>query len=70
MRSPSKMVSGAKSLLESNPMPNRDAQRAQKACAHKDAETSQTLRQNCVWVSPEGVWVSSELLLGQRLWVQ
>ena len=28
-RSPSKMVGGAKSRLESNPLPTRDAQRAQ-----------------------------------------
>ena len=36
-RSPSKMVGGAKSHLESNPIPTRDARRAQtKPCAHQD----------------------------------
>ena len=34
-------------------------------CAHQDPETPQRLRQNCVWVSPEEVWVSSGLLWGQ-----
>ena len=37
---------------------------------HQDPETSQRLRQNCVWVSPEEVLVSSGLLRGQGLWVQ
>ena len=39
-------------------------------CVHQDPETPQRLRQNCVWVSPEEVQVSSCLLQGQRLWVQ
>ena len=43
-RSPSKMVRGAKSLLESNPIPPRDAHRAQtKLCVHQDPETPQRL---------------------------
>ena len=41
-RSPSKMVGGAQSHLESNPIPARDAQRAQtKPCVHQ--ETPQRL---------------------------
>ena len=39
-------------------------------CAQQDPETPQRLRQNCVWVSPEEVQVSSGLLRGQGLWVQ
>ena len=39
-------------------------------CAHQDTETSHRLRQNCVWMSPEEVQVSSGLLRGQGLWVQ
>ena len=39
-RSPSKMVGGAKSHLESNSIPTRDAQRAQtKPCVHQDSKT-------------------------------
>ena len=45
-RSPSKMVGGVKLHLESNPIPTRDAQRAQtKPCAHQ--ETPQRLSQTC-----------------------
>ena len=33
-RSPSKMVGGAKSHLDSNPIPSRDAQRAQTYLVH------------------------------------
>ena len=51
-RSPSKMVGGAKSHLELNPIPARDAWRAQtKTCAHQDPETpllSQTYL-NLLW---------------------
>ena len=39
-------------------------------CAHQDPETPQRLIQNCVWVSPEEVQVSSGLPRGQGLWVQ
>ena len=39
-------------------------------CVHEDLDTPQRLRQNCTWVSPEEVWVSSGLLQGQGLWVQ
>ena len=39
-RSPNKMVGGAKSCLESNPIPTRDTWRAQtKPCVHQDPET-------------------------------
>ena len=40
------------------------------SCVHQDAETPQRLRQNCVWVSHEEIWVSSGLLQGKGLWVQ
>ena len=36
----------------------------------QDSEIPQRLRQNCVWVSPEKVLVSSGPLWGQGLWVQ
>ena len=39
-------------------------------CAHQDPKSPQRLIQNCVWVSPEEVRVSSGLLKGQGLWVQ
>ena len=48
-RSPNKMVGGAKSCLESNTIPTRDAQRAHtKPCVHQDPETPQRLSQNCL----------------------
>ena len=48
-RSHSKTVGGAKSHLESNPIPARDAQRVQKnPCAHQDPETPQRPSQTCV----------------------
>ena len=48
-RSLSKMVGGAKSLLESNLIPDRDAQRAQaKPYAHHNPETPQRLSQTCL----------------------
>ena len=47
-RSSSKMVGGAKLHLESNPIPIRDAQRAQTHRAYQDPETPQRLTQNCV----------------------
>ena len=41
---PNKMVGGAKSHLESNPMPARDTWRAQiKPCVHQDPEAPQRL---------------------------
>ena len=39
-------------------------------CADQDPETPRSLNKNCVWVSPEKVWVSSGLLWGKGLWVQ
>ena len=62
-RSPSKMVWGAKSRLESNPISTRGAQRAQrKACGHQEAptETEPDLPLR-VWVSNVEVQVSSSL---------
>ena len=48
-RSPSRTVGGAKSCLESNSIPTRDAQRAQtKPCMHQ--ETPQRLSQICLGV--------------------
>ena len=41
-----------------------------KPCTHQDPETPHRLRQNCVWMFPEKVWVSSGLPQGQGLWVQ
>ena len=65
-RSPNKMVRGAKSHLESNPRPTRGSQKAQtKPFAHQDPETRQRLSQNCIWVSPVEVWVSSGLPQGR-----
>ena len=37
---------------------------------HQDPETPQTLSQNCVWVPPVVIRVSSGLLKGQGLWVK
>ena len=54
-RSPSKMVGGAKSHLESNPILTRDVQRAQTTpCAHK--ETLQRISQTCLWVFECLLW--------------
>ena len=51
-RIPRKMVGGAKSHLESNPIPARKAQRPQTNLVPptpaQDPETPQRLRQNCV----------------------
>ena len=69
------MVGGAKSRLESNPIPARDAQRAQKKfCAHQNPETPQRLTEPDlplrVLVSPAEARISSGLLQGQGLWLQ
>ena len=48
----------------------RCSEGSNKPCAHQDPETPQRLRQNCAWVSPMEVRVSSGLLHGQWLWVQ
>ena len=45
----------------------RCSEGSNKPRVHQDPEIPQTLRQNCVWVSPKEVWVSSGL---QGLWVQ
>ena len=50
-RSPSKMVGGAKSSLDSSPISTRNAWRAQtEPCADQDPETPQRLSQTCLWV--------------------
>ena len=41
-----------------------------KSCVHQDPDTPWRLNQNCVWVPPAKVPVSSGLLQGQGLWVQ
>ena len=48
----------------------RYSEGSNKPCAHQDPETPQRLRQNCVWVSPVEVQVSSGPPAGQGLWVQ
>ena len=56
-RRPNKMVEGVKSCLESNPIPNREAWRAQtKPCAHQDPETPQKLSQTWLWVFECLLW--------------
>ena len=51
-RSHNKMGGGAKLHLESNPIPTRDAWRAQtKPCVHQDPETPKRVRQTCLWMS-------------------
>ena len=75
-RSPSKTARGMKSHLEPNPIPTRDAQRAQtKPCVHQ--KSPKRLSQTClwdlplsVWVSPVEVQVSSGLPQRQRPWMQ
>ena len=70
-RSPSKMVGGAKSHLESNSIPARDDQRAQtKPCVHQDPETPQRLSQTSVWVSCGGQRPAARTgALGAATWV-
>ena len=48
----------------------RCSEGSNKPCVHQDPEMPQRLSQNCVWVSPVEVWVSSGLPQGQGLWVQ
>ena len=69
-RSPRKMLGGAKSHLESNPVSARGARRAQT-----NLVCTRTQRLHRDWaknvsVSPAEVWVSSGLLQGQGHWVQ
>ena len=64
------MVGRMKLHLKSNPIPARDAQRAQtKPCVHHDPGTPQRLCHNCVCVCPMEAQVRSGLLQGQGLWV-
>ena len=48
----------------------RHSEGSNKTCAHQNPETPQRLSQNCVWVFPTEVQVSSGLPQGQGLWVQ
>ena len=50
--------------------PQRHSEGSNKPCAPQDPDTPQRLSQNCVWVSPAEVWISSGLPEGQGLWVQ
>ena len=50
--------------------PQRHSEGSNKPCAHHNSETPQRRSQNCVWVSPAEVQVSSGLLQGQGLLVQ
>ena len=69
--SPSKTVEDGNPCTESNPIPSRDAQRAQtNPWVHQDPGTLQRLRQNFLSMSYMEVWVSSGLPQGQELWVQ
>ena len=64
-RSPNKMVGGVKSCLESNPIPTRDAQKAQtKPCVHQDPQETEPDLPLSVWVSPTEEQVSSGLPWG------
>ena len=50
------MVGRKKSCLESNPIPVRDAQKAQaKPCGHQDLDTPQRLSQTCSSISCGGM---------------
>ena len=65
------MVGGAKSCLESNPIPARETQRTQTYLARtRTQRPHRNWEQNHVWVSSEEVRVSSGLPQGQGLWVQ
>ena len=56
-RSLSKTVGGTKSCLESNPIPARDAWRAQtEACVHQHLDTPQRLSQTCLLVLECLLW--------------
>ena len=71
-RSPSKMVGGAKSHLESNPIPSRDTRRAPtKPCTHQ--QTLQRLSHTCLWVFECLLWRYRSAVAchrGQGFWVQ
>ena len=69
MEKPQQDGGGAKSHLESNPIPTRDDQRAQTK-PFVQQETSQRLSQTYLLVSPVEEQVSSGLPQGQGLWVQ
>ena len=65
------MVGGAKSHLESNPIPTRDVWGDQtKPGAPGDPTEAEPDLPLSVWVSPAEIWVSSALPQGQELWVQ
>ena len=52
-----RMVGWAISCLESNPIPTRNARRAQtKPCVHQYPETPQRLSQTCLWVFECFLW--------------
>ena len=70
-RSTSKMVGGAESHSESNPLPSRDSCRAQtELCVHTGTQRPHRDRARPVFESPAEVWVRRGLPQGQGLWVQ
>ena len=70
MEAPSKIVDGAKSHLEWNPITAKDAGRAQtKPCMHRTQRPHRDWARP-MFVSPAEVCISSGLLQGQGLWVQ
>ena len=70
-RSPSKMVGGAKSCLESNPVPARDRGLKHTLCAPGPGHPTETKTELCLDINcVEEVWLSSGLPQEQGLWVQ
>ena len=70
---PNKIVRGAKSCLESNPIPTSDSEGSSKTCVYQDPGTPQETEPDLplsVLVSPEKAWVSNGLPQGQGLWLQ
>ena len=72
-RSPSKMVEAANSRLESNPLPPRDAQRAQTNLVHNQKPGSPQRQYSTVFVSCGGAgqqWTATGAgLRAQQTWV-
>ena len=73
-RSPSEMAGGAKSCLETNPIPARDAQKSHpNPCIQQGTETPQETEADLPlygWVSPVEAQISTGLPQGQELWLQ
>ena len=69
-RSLSKMVGGAKSHLEPNPLSIRDTQEVQTNLVHTRTQRCHRDWDRTVWLPHEEVWVTSGLPQRQGLWVQ